>query len=130
MSRLDLPLKVYGRPLKPLALSVMLSMVVIAVINVLDVGLAADHLWGDFIGLLAAVSAAAMAGGWFARSQSMAEVGMLIAAGVWMVRGVFALLYNGSVPIGYGWAFSFCWALAAGGAYMLERVDDSEHKAG
>lgn len=117
---LDLPERWLGRPVKPLALAAAMTMAVIIVINVLDRGVAGAALWGDFLAVAAGGAMAALSLGWWARSQRLAEWGLLLATGVWFTRAMFGLLTD---TAGYAWAMSLSWTVALGGAYLLERVE-------
>lgn len=117
---LDLPYTVFGRPLKPLALAATVTMIVIVVINMLDIGIARSAAWGDAVAGAAAAAGVALAIGWWRRSQGWAEAGLLLASGVWTARCVFGVVTD---PDGYGWAMSGAWVIALGGAYLLERVE-------
>lgn len=125
MSPLNLPYKIADRPLKPLALAAMLTMVVIAWVNLTDIGIAGSTRWGDILAVASGGAAVSLLAGWWFRSQQMAEAGLLLAAGVWFARGVYGLLtVNGNATGNqYAWAFSLAWTMALSGAYLLERSD-------
>ena len=112
-------MRLWGRPVKPFALAIAVTMLIIAWLNLIDRGVFGGLVLGDAVGLVAFASAVTLVAGWAARQQKMAEAGLLMAAGVWVARGTLALI---EAP-GSLWMFSFCWAGAAAGAYLLETAD-------
>ena len=121
MPPLSLPYNFLGRPVKPLPFAAMITMLVITIINLYDVGIAGNAVWGDFISIIAGAAAACLVVGWWKSSQRMSEAGLLAAASVWFARSIFAMITLS--PAVYNWAFSMCWAIALSGAYLLERSD-------
>lgn len=103
----------------------MLAMFILTVINVLNIGIFGATALGNIVSVVAAVSAATLTAGWISKSQRMAELGLLLACFVWTTRASFALIFGSQNGDTYGWAFSIAWAVASGGAYLLERADGS-----
>lgn len=124
MPRLDLPVQFLRRPVKPLAFAAMWTMFVIGYINFRDIGLFKNSVSGDILAAFSVAAGVALLAGWWRRSQTMAEVGLLMASGVWFARMMLALLLPGTNPsTQYGWLFSGAWAIALLGAFLLERDD-------
>lgn len=120
MTRGDLTWSVLGRPLKPVGLAVMVGMFVTAV-EALDSDAAIGHgLWAAIVAAVALVAALLLLLGWVLRHQRLAEHGLLIAFAVWIARVV---LYHQTHPFWDRYFLAACWALVAGGAYLLEVSD-------
>lgn len=108
-----------GRPVKPLAFAVMMSVASVFWFNiVLESDVFAASFSSNFVGLAAGASTVMLFGGWWFRSQVLAEVGLLLATGVWVARTAALCLMYG--PGDYGVWYSLCWVLAAGSSYLLE----------
>jgi len=127
MPPLNLPYEFFGRSVKPLALAAMLAMLVISYINFADIGLFGSDVLGDVLAGFALAAGIALLGGWWRNSQTMAEIGLLMASGVWFARGTLALLMGTGSSASYGWLFSYCWVIALGGAFWLERAETLGH---
>ena len=112
---------VWGRPIKPVALGACVLMLTLVIYNLTDAGVFEDLWLGDVIAVLAGVSLFAMLGGWFGRSQKMAEVGLLLGWVVYVTRGAFAVLYEGFTSEAL--YLSTGAAVIIGGAYLLESWD-------
>ena len=119
-------LLVFGRPVKPLALGMTVLMVALTVQNVFHVGAFGDLILGDVVAALSSVAAVTLFLGWWRSSQRMAELGLLLAATVYVTRSAF-LLFIGE-PATEGIYLGLGAAVMAGGAYLLERWD--EHTGG
>ena len=124
MPRLNLPWTTYGRPIKPVSLILMNTMFVFSWTAITDKGALLDSLWGDFIGVLALLVAAAFIWGWFKSSQKIAEYCLLAASAIWGFR-FWALLFvnRDSVFTTEALYMSLLWSLLAGGSWLLERAD-------
>lgn len=111
-----------GRPIKPLAFAIMLSVATVFWFNiVLNGDILVDTFWGDIVGVAAGASCVLLFAGWWARSQRLAEYGLVLASGTWMAR-LFTVIFL------QGWGFygvylSIAWTLACVGAYLLETFD-------
>ena len=124
MSRGDLAWTVLGRPAKPLSLAAMLGMLGLVLINSTGRGVFDGSWLANIMVVLSGITAMLCLAGWWYRSQPLAEAALLAAVGVWVTRMSFALVTNpGNIN---GWWFSGCWAVAFGGAFMLERLDDRD----
>lgn len=112
------------RPVKPFALALALSQAVLVGFNLRDADVLDGSLWGNVVMTAAAISFAALAAGWWFRSQRMEEAGLALAAGTWVTRSVTILLVDSITLIGF-W-LSLCWSIAAVGAFLLERRDGND----
>lgn len=115
---------VWGRPVKPVALGATWLMATIVGYNLFNQGLFGHLVIGDLVAVLAGSSYVLLMAGWFGRSQWAAEVGLLLACVVYILRGSFAALYVS--PRNEGVWLSLGAAIILGGAYLLEHWD--EHK--
>ena len=123
MPPLNLDVTVWGRPVKPVALFLTLSALVVAAINVLDVGILQTSAWGDLVGVVMAGAASLLVVGWVTRSQRIAEVGLIAAFMAWLFRFWIGGLVTGFQLAHEGVWLSLCWAGIAGGSWALERLD-------
>lgn len=116
-----------GRPIKPLALAIALSMATIFWFNIVEqTGILVPTVAGNIVGYCAGASAVLLFGGWWAKSQVLAETGMLIASGVWISRAVFIGMLEEWYS--YSFFFSVAWAMASVGSYLLESFDPQNRK--
>lgn len=122
MPSTDLKYRFLGRRLiKPFSLAVSLSMLVLVwmMVGNLAVGTVLDYWQGDLAGGAAGVASFLLIVGWWVQSVKMLEHGLLVATGVWAaVLGALAIelgVVNPNVML------SFCWLVAAGGSWLLER---------
>lgn len=125
MSRGDLPWALFGRPIKPLSLAQMLALFVIGWVYIYDSGteLGESTVIADITGAVALGTCLMMLLGWLKSSQRMAEISLVIAAGVWVSRAAIVLMTDYLAdPVAF-W-LSLCWGLAAGGAFLLESMDE------
>lgn len=112
-----------GRPVKPVAFSLMMTMLILAVVNILNVGILGTHAAGDVLAGLSIAGAALLFTGWFRRSQSVAELGLAAAFFVWSTRFFLGIFISPDPLITEGIYLSLCWAMVAGGSYLLEKMD-------
>ena len=111
-----------GRPVKPLAFFISMTLFTVYWFNVvIDSDVAQGAFVGDVVGSMALVGFVALIGGWLSRSQVMAEVGLILAVFVWVTRSAMALMVAGPNYIGV-W-LSVAWAGTIAGAYILESMD-------
>lgn len=121
-----LPWRVFDRVIRPYSLAVSLATAVVtcsvlsgaAVGTVLDEG-AAQLL----IGVAGAASTSLLWWGWWGRSISAMNHGLLVGAGVWAAVGAEVLLEGASWPSGL---IALCWSVASAGAWLLEVNDPKE----
>lgn len=124
----ELPVLVWGRPVKPLALALMLACGVLGYINLAGRGVLAGTAWATGLGVLAAAVVALLAAGWAARAQRAAEAGLLLGAGLWAGRTAALVAVTG--PWQWEAWLSACWAVASGGAWLLERAQPARRPGG
>ena len=121
MPPMNSPPTIWGRPTKPVALGLAWIMGVLAVFNVAGIGILGGGLFGHAIAALSAASCVALVAGWLARSQKMAEAGLVMVGAVYVARSSFLLMQNGWGDIGVYLGLGV--VLIAWGSYVLERVD-------
>ena len=125
MSKGDLGLHIFGRPIKPVAIGLTFIMCALIFYNVENTGRLGASWLGDIVAILAGISAVSMLAGWVFNNQHMAELGLLITAGVMVARSSFIYLTIGaqeqSMWMGIG------MAIVGGGAYLLERTDEKRY---
>jgi len=120
-------ISILGRPFKPVAFGLALVMVILIVVNIFDTGRLGDSWAGDVVAILGGISLLALVGGWWAKSQHMAEVGLLFAGSTLVMRGLFTMFT--AWPDQSEW-FSYSLAVIAWGAYLLERMDPHRMEPG
>lgn len=112
-----------GRPIKPLAFALMMATGTLVWANVVDVDFLGDAYIGDIVAAVAGAAVVLLFAGWWTRSQLLAEWGLLLSSGVWVARAMTVFFIGVHVdPVAF--LLSICWAVAAGGAFMLESVGD------
>jgi len=117
-----------GRPIKPLAFAIMMSVATIFWFNVVaNTDVLYDSLAGDIVGVTAGASTAMLMGAWWFRSQRFVEYGLLLAAGVWISRLLTVIFIQGLDF--YGVYLSFAWTIATVSAYLLETWDTQKQRA-
>lgn len=123
MPPLNLPIRIFGRPFKPVSFSFSVAMLIIVYVNVTGQGIVGGLSGRHFIAASAAVAAFMSFWGWLRQSQKVAEWALLVVAFVWAAR-----FWAGGLTVGFslgneGVWFSLCWSLIASGSYWLERTD-------
>lgn len=117
----------FGRPFKPVAFGLAMVMTILVIVNVADTGRLGSNWIGDVVAILAGTSLLALIGGWWAKGQHMAEIGLLLAGSTLVMRGLFVMFT--AWPDQSEW-FSFAMAFVAWGAFLLERMDPNRMKPG
>ena len=110
----------WGRPIRPFHLAVCIATSAVAITNIDGVGTVLTGTVSLVVGSIALVSASLLFIGWWINKDIFAEWGLLLAAGMWGSRAVFAWLS------GAGWfstTLSIAWLIGSTGAYLLERYD-------
>lgn len=122
MTSTELRRRVTGRAVRPYALAVSLATAVIgyATLANIAVGKQLDGLPGDIIAAAAWAAVAALWWGWWSRSDRWMARGLLWSAAVWAAVGT-VLTFEGGAWVSA--ALAWCWTLASGGAWLLERDD-------
>ena len=120
----SLPWRLFDRLVRPYAFAVSLATAVVmwSTVAGLAVGELLDATPGHIIAAAAAVSVALLWGGWWGRSEKLMRAGLLWTTGVWAAVGTILALDIGSQPSMW---LAWCWALASGGAWILEVADNS-----
>lgn len=114
---------VFGRPVKPVAFALMLTMLTISWAAWSDAGLLGAAVGADFLGIAAGSVGLLLFTAWWRRSQRLAEWGLLMAFAIWFFRTFLVVMLNwGNAPTD-GWFLSLSWVLVAGGSYWLEKAD-------
>ena len=110
-----------GWGVHPFHLALTVSSGTVAVTNLFSHGIILVGAVGDYVGVVAGVAAIVLFAGWVLRRPGLTEWGLLLAAGAWTSRAMFAFLTS-SDP----WPtmlLSSAWAVGAAGAYIMERRD-------
>lgn len=121
MPPMDLPVAVFGRPIKPVALGLVIICVTLLWSNLVDVGVFGASRWGDLLGALCGAAAVLFLIGWWGRSQAMAENALLAVSAAMIFRSLGLLFEHG--PIEQSVYLSLGVATIAVGSYILERLD-------
>ena len=118
-----LPWRVVGRAVKPYAFAVSLatSVSVWSVATDRAVGTLLDGLPGAVIAAYGVIAVALLWLGFWLRRDGWMRWGLLASAGYWAAVGAVIILEPGVALIS-GW-LAWCWALASGGAWLLEEID-------
>lgn len=128
MPPMNLPFTVFDRPIKPVSLVLMNSMLILGWGGFTENGILGTSLWGDVIGVVAFGTAAISVTAFFKRNQRWAEFALIGAFFVWGVRFWALILLNGlSVFWREAVWLSACWMLLAAGSWLLERSDPHVH---
>lgn len=124
MPSTDLPWTVFGRKIKPFALAVSLAVSLAVLGRGNDAGTVLDGLTPAAltVGMAASAAACLLWVGWWWRSRTSLEVGLLMTAGVFADRCFLSWLETGFDS--NTTLLSGCWVIAATGAYVLERRGD------
>lgn len=121
MPPLNLPLMVFGRPVKPVALGLVVICLTLTWSNIVDIGVFGQSRWGDLLGVVCALSVVLFMAGWWGRSQALAEHALLAVSAAMIFRSLGLLFEQGfmqqSVYLSIG------VATIAVGSYVLERLD-------
>ncbi len=128
MPPMNLTITILGRPVKPVAFGLGVYMAVFMFYNLVDKGVFGNSKWGDVLAVIAGAALALLVTAWVANSQRLAEVGLLLACSVFLIRGTFLIL-----TIGFGSEavyYQIANIIIAGGSYFLERADPAKQKSG
>lgn len=126
MTRGDLGgITLLGRPVKPLALAIAISTGTVFWFNlVLNSDILVASLAGDVVGIVGGVSCVLLFAAWWRSSQTLLELGLLLASGTWVAR-LFTVIFLQGFGF-YGVYLSIAWTLACVSAYLLETWDDND----
>lgn len=123
MPPLNLPLVIFGRPVKPVAGWFMVASAYLAWINATANGLLGDTAAAWVFAGAWACTAAILAWGWIGRSQRAAEAGLVAVFACFLFRFVAVGLERGWDPGNEGHWLSVAWAGLAASSYLLEHLD-------
>jgi hypothetical protein len=124
MPPLNLRWNVLGRPVKPVAFGLMVSMLAVCYWTASGRGELGPTAWAYVVAAAALAAAAALLVGWQRPSQRLAEYGLAGAFAVWVFRAT-AVGLSDTVPFnGESLILSLSVALIAAGSYTLEVADD------
>jgi type IV secretory pathway VirB3-like protein len=128
MPPMNLNWKVFGRPVKPVAFSLMLTMLIIAWAAIVNVGVLGASVWADVLLVLTVGVAALTMVAWVRNSQRLTERALLSAFFVWGIRFWLVVLVADNPVSTEGLYLSVCWMIVAGGSYLLEKTDPRTRK--
>jgi len=124
MPVLNLQWTVFGRPVKPVALVLLGTMLLLGITAITDIGVLGNTEWGDVLGGFAFSSAILFIIAWIKGSQTIAEWALLGAFFVWGLRFWAIVFTLGAHALSSeGLYLSFLWMILAGGSWFLERQD-------
>jgi hypothetical protein len=106
-----------GRPMKPVAMGITLTMVVVASSNWRGFDRGTEPPLSYVVAALATTAIIALLWGWFGRNQRAAEIGLLLVVAAYSTRAAFVYLSSGLDQAVY---FSLASVIIAGGSYLLE----------
>lgn len=119
MPPLHLHWRLLGRPVKPVSLALLLTMITIGVINIIDEGVLTDAFEADVLSGWCLGVSTMFVSAWAINSRTLERGALIGAFMAWFFRGALVLLLSPhSVE---AWIMSFLWAMVAAGAYLLER---------
>ena len=128
MTHGDVPgVTLFGRPLKPVALGLTLTMVIVAQSNLRGADRGTEYPLSIILGVLAIAAAVTLAVGWVGKMQRIAEVGLLLVVGVYVTRAVFIQMTS---PWDQAVFFSMSTAIIAAGSFMLEAAEPERGRRG
>lgn len=127
MTRTELPWLIAGRLVRPYALAVSLACATLGALIVTGQSRYGTGYWSHTVALLSFTAAALLWAGWWHSGHlgnALMRHGLLLSAGVFAARGTFMIL-SGEPIAG---AFVACWAVASGGAYLLEATSGDDRR--
>ena len=120
MTDTNLPWMIFGRRMRPFSLALSLSTLLItyATLAGVTVGQQLDGISGKILGGVGVLTVLLLvAGFWFKNDRAMVN-GLLLSTGVWMSVTAVLALDIGFVAVST--LSAGCWAVAAGGSWLLE----------
>lgn len=118
----DNRLTVAGRPLKPVAMGLTLTMVIVTQANLRGVDRGTDAPLSYLVAGLSVAATLALIAGWFTGNGRLMRIGLLLVVAVYTARAVFIAMASGSDQAVW---FSLATVIIAGGSYLLESRDDT-----
>ncbi len=122
MSRADLPNRIWGRPIKPLAIGLIICLIAVTLNAFVPSGLSAGEY--DYpLSMIAFLTLVLMAVSWVKKSQRLFEWSLLLSTGIFTVRAATVAIESGRptfalLPLGV--------AVLAARSYVLERADERD----
>lgn len=110
-------IRVGGRPLKPVALGLTLTMAIVAQANFRGIDRGTTPPLSYVVAAIAVVAFVALLWGWVGRNQRAAEIGLLLVVAAYSTRAAFVYLSSGFDQAVF---FSLASVIIAGGSYLLE----------
>lgn len=125
---LDLRFTVLGRPVKPVAVGLIVAMAALVLTGLVGTGLLGGTHWGYTVAVAAAASFVTFIVAWVRCSQRLAEAALALAFFTMSARTVFLFITVGaSQPAAW---LSLSLTIVAGGSYWLERGDSNGRQVG
>ena len=121
MPPLQLPIRLFGRTVRPVALGFAFLMLAMFIQNVFGVGPMGESPWAHFAGGAALVGFCLLSYGWWSNQQSGIEYGLWVSSGVLFARAAVTLMLDG--PKEFTAYMAFGVGVIAAGSYILERLD-------
>lgn len=123
MTSTELPWRIRDRALRPFAFAVSLATAVLAAAIATNtaVGSLLDGAPGHIVGLAAGAAVIALWAGWWSSNDHWMRLGLFLTTGVWSAAATILAIDIGVINVNT--ALSACWALAAGGAWLLEAAN-------
>lgn len=128
MGRTELPWLFHGRRIRPYAFAVSL-----AAATMFGLIVSGDSVWGsrdEWGGVVLALSASSVLllwWGFWRPSDTLMQHGLILTAVVFAIRGTYIGATSGNWLTA---VLSYCWTVASGGAWLLERTTGDRAQGG
>lgn len=121
MTSTDLPWTFFGRKIKPFSFALSLTMLMLtwSILSKNTIGQALDEA-GQIVGVVTTIAFVLLAVGFYTKRERWMRHGLLLATGAWVSVSAVLWLDVGLTP---STVSASCWAIAAGGAWLLEKSD-------
>ena len=117
----------WGRPLKPVALCLTITMIIVTQANLRGVDRGTQPPLSYVVAAIAALAVIALVIGWIGRDPRAMRIGLLLVVAAYSTRAVFIALVSG--PDQAVW-FSLATVVLAAGSYALEVANDPRGSCG
>lgn len=107
----------FGKAIKPFALMMTLTMVIVAQANFRGIDRGTELPLSAIVGAIASLSAIALIAGWAGNLPRLLEYGLLCVVLAYSIRAWFVMMSN---PWDQAVFLSLAAAIGAGGAYFME----------
>lgn len=127
MAHTELPWLIAGRLVRPYALAVSLACLTLGALIITGQSRYGSGMWSGTLAVVAIAASVILWVGWWHSGlvgDALMRHGLLLSAGVFAARGAFMVL-SGEPIAG---AFVACWAVASGGAYLLEATSGDDQR--